>query len=239
MSRLQRLVIGESPYPGNSHYEKLTITLEELKSDFKNYLKVVSNSNNSIDELDEPKELVVAFVPKLLIKKNLHELVSFRRVLCMIYGPKKAHNYICELNNKIREIKSRGDDKKLDLEDISKMIAKKLHDDGIILLNVLEAPPSPNDSCSSLEYISYLNDLFEHCNSNRNVSVLLLGQHTMGAWDNWGEEPIERNDDVRSDILKYYHPSGRVRGNEGKWKGIDYNNESQFSTLEEVKRFKL
>lgn len=239
MCGVQKLIIGESPYPGNKHYEPLTLTLDELKCGFKNYLKVISNSNNSIDELDAPEELVVAFVPKLLVKKNLHELVSFRRVICMIYGPKKAQDYISDLDNEIKEIKSRGKKKKKDLENISKKIAKKLHDDGIVLLNVLEAPPSPNDSCSSLEYISYLNNLFEHCNSNRNVSVLLLGQHTMGAWDNWVEEPIERNDDVRSDILKYYHPSGRVRGNEGKWKGIDYKNESQFSTLEEVKGFKL
>ena len=61
MCGVQKLIIGESPYPGNKHYEPLTLTLDELKCGFKNYLKVISNSNNSIDELDAPEELVVAF----------------------------------------------------------------------------------------------------------------------------------------------------------------------------------
>lgn len=112
MCGVQKLIIGESPYPGNNHYEPLTLKLKDLKCDFKNYLKVISNSNNSIDELDAPEELVVAFVPKLLVKKNLHELVSFRRVICMIYGPKKAQDYISDLDNEIKEIKSRGKKRK-------------------------------------------------------------------------------------------------------------------------------
>lgn len=100
MCRLQKLIIGESPYPGNTYYEPLTLTLDELKRDFKNYLKVVSNSNNSIDELDESDKLVVAFVPKLKIKMDLHRLVSFRRVICMIYGPGRLRIILANFTKK-------------------------------------------------------------------------------------------------------------------------------------------
>lgn len=227
MCRLQRLVIGESPYPGNKHYEPLTLTLKDLKCDFKNYLKVISNSNNSIDELDAPEELVVAFVPKLIIKKNLDELVSFRRVLCMIYGPKKAQNYISELNNKIGEIKSRGEDKKKDLENISKRIAKDLHDDGIVLLNVLKSAPDKNNR----EYIynDYTNAVLEYCKNHSEIKSLFLGTVAVSKCNS-------KISNSRHGIFKYYHPSGRVK-NEEKWKGIDYINSAKLSTLEEIKKF--
>lgn len=229
MCGLQKLIIGESPYPGNTYYEPLTLTLDELKCDFKNYLKVVSNSNNSIDELDEPDKLVVAFVPKLLAKKNLETIVSFRRVMCMIYGPKKAQNYINELYKEIEGIKSRGDDKAADLEKISKRIAKELHDDGIVLLNVLKSAPDENNR----EGISndYMNAVFEYCKNHPDIKILFLGKI---AVDKCNSKFLGKQDN----IFKYYHPSGRVM-NEEKWKGIDYINSAKLSTLEEIKKFSV
>jgi uracil DNA glycosylase superfamily len=223
---LQKLIIGESPYPGNTYYEPLTLTLKELKRDFKNYLKVVSNSNNSIDELDEPKELVVAFVPRLLKRKDLDKLVSFRRVVCMIYGQVKAKKYIRELNKEIKGIKSRGKKKKEDLENISKKIAKKLHDDGIVLLNVLKAAP---DKEKGKKRNIYFKSICDYCNKHEEARVLILGRIAVDACN----KKIKKR---RRNVLKYYHPSGRVN-NEEKWKGIDYNNKAKLNTIEEVKGF--
>jgi uracil DNA glycosylase superfamily len=227
LCRLQKLIIGESPYPGNTYYEPLTLTLDELKRDFKNYLKVVSNSNNSIDELDESDKLVVAFVPKLKIKMDLHRLVSFRRVICMIYGPEKAQNYISELYKEIKGIKSRGDDKAADLEKISKRIAKELHDDGIVLLNVLKSAPDENNRKGISN--DYMNAVFEYCKNHPGIKTLFLGKIAV-------DECNSTFLDNRDNIFKYYHPSGRVM-NEEKWKGIDYENNPKLSTLEEIKKF--
>ena len=224
MCRLQRLVIGESPYPGNKHYEPFTISLEELNNEFPSYIEVINNSSRNQNE-----ELVIAFVPKLLVKKDLEKIVSFRRVMCMIYGPDEAKRYINSLQVSVNEISNDDEDKEDKLKAISKSIAKKLHDDGIVLLNVLKAAPVKD---KDKEKNIYFKSICDYCNNHKEARVLILGRVAIDKCDKEIKEEC-------CNVLRYYHPSGRVN-NEEKWKGIDYNNnnnKAKLNTIEEVKGF--
>lgn len=221
MCRFQKLIIGESPYPKNKHYEPFTISLEELNDEFPNYIEVINNSSRNQNE-----ELVIAFVPKLLVKKNLGKIASFRRVLCLLYGPDEAKKYINNLQRRVNRIKNDDLRKEDKLKAISKSIAKKLHDDGIVLLNVLKAAPvKENDKERNI----YFKSVCDYCNKYEKARVLILGRI---AVDECNKKIKKR----RRNVLRYYHPSGRVN-NEEKWKGIDYKNKAKLNTIEEVKGF--
>ena len=220
MCTFQKLIIGESPYPKNKHYEPFTISLEELNNEFPSYIKVINNSSRNQNE-----ELVIAFVPKLLVKKDLEKIVSFRRVMCMIYGPDEAKRYINNLQRRVNRIKNDDAKKEDKLIAISKSIAKKLHDDGIVLLNVLKAAPVKDKDKKNV----YFKSVCDYCNKHEEARVLILGRI---AVDECNKKIKKR----RRNVLRYYHPSGRVN-NEEKWKGIDYNNKAKLNTIEEVKGF--
>lgn len=230
MSNFDKLVIGESPYPGNKQYEKLTISAKCYVQDFSKYIEVIGEDYT----VDDTNELVVAFVPKFLVrKKRLESIASFRRVLCMVYGSEYAQEYINQIANEIGLVPN--ENRLQRLKSISLNIAKKLHDDGIGLLNVLSVPPS-----AVKRYNLYNDNMFEYCNTQTETKVLLLGWEAIDAWDEWAQRKSADTADmvIRDDILKYYHPSGRNKDQE-KWKGIDYNNSAKLSTVEEVKMFSL
>lgn len=196
-----RIIIGQDPYPARQgNYCPYEISVPN--DDFRKYNEVIQGNNlNAI-------RTAVAFVPLFIQPINLFKIISYRRVLSLCVGARRAVEMLTESQTRID---AAGNNAEL-LEGESKRIVEMLHDQDILLLNVRYFE-EVNGRISKRKN-SFINNVFEYYSNHDECELILLGYIAKKAWCTWfRNNPCERH--------PMMHPHPRPRRNDEFWKSQD------------------
>lgn len=208
-----KIIIGQDPYPaGQEYYRPYSITVPN--NDFSKYNEVIrgNNPNDIPDEI----QTVVAFVPLFIQPIDPYRIISYRRVLSVCVGARRAVEMLTESQTRIA---AAGNNAEL-LEGESKRIVEMLHDQDILLLNVRYFEEV--NGRTKKRKNPFINNVFRYYSTHDECELILLGYTAKKAWQTWS-----RNNQ-RGRQQPTMHPHPRPRRNEEFW-------ELQDSALNKVK----
>ncbi len=196
-----KIIIGQDPYPARQgNYRPFNISVPN--NDFPKYNDVIRYNN--LNDIPDEIQTVVAFVPLFIQPIDPYSIISYRRVLSVCVGARRAVEMLTESQT---IIDAAGNNAEL-LEGESKRIVKMLHDQDILLLNVRYFEKV--NGRTKKRKNPFINNVFEYCSNNDECELILLGYIAKKAWETWNGNRQDRRNPTM-------HPHPRVRRYDEFW----------------------